>query len=150
MVIGDDNLASLTHDNSEIFALPNGRLYNIRNLLRTCKGSFPNVKKFVLALSHLDRANALSTNSATVRHVLSAARRLFPKASYAIVSDGVCDCEDEPVREAVRLLTKEINEAPPRSCSILPAPDFFKCEKGKWSGDTKDFFFSAIRHFLVQ
>ena len=148
IVIGDDNLAGMTHEDTEVFALPNGRLYNIRNLLRACKGSFPSVKKFVLVLSHLDRTNALSTNSATVRHVLSAARRLFPKADYAIACDGECECENESVRQAVRLFTKDINETPPRSCSILPAPEHFMCVKGKWSSDTKGHFFSIILHFL--
>ena len=91
VIVGDDNLASFGSERTDVLAVSNGRLNYIRTLLRSAKDSFPQVKRFALVVSHLDRRNAHNTNLTAIRNIVGAGVSLFPHAELAVASDGVCN-----------------------------------------------------------
>ena len=148
IIIGDDNLASFGNEKTDVFASDSGRLNFYRTLLRSTKETFPEVRRFVLVISHLDRRNAHTTNLTAVRNIFSAAKSLFPEAQCAVACDGICDCEPQDVRNSISALNASLQATPPNRATVIPPPEDFSCNQGRWSEATKNAYLTSIGAFL--
>ena len=148
VVCGDANLSSFTHDECFVLAHDRGKLSHYKDYFRALSTPDTNVEAFVISLSLLDRSNCFLTNQTSLKAVLGAAGRLFPKAQRLVLLCGIPS--ELPTEEKTNI--KELNNyvmlKAPSSCLHIPAPSPFEADVNTWSDGTRSRVFDSLRHFL--
>lgn len=148
VVCGDSNLLSFEHENCLVLAHERGRLSHFKELLRSSDNPDDSVESFVICLSALDKGNCFVTNQTSLKAVLGAAGRLFPKAKCFVQLCGISDSYTPAEKLNIQDLNNYVILKSPSSCIHIPAPSIVSVEGNLWSSDTRIQAFTALRNFL--
>ncbi len=149
VIIGDSNLSAFpAPPNCTVFAHSNGRLSHFKAILSSTKTVSTSVSKLIVCLSTLDVGNSFTTNSSTLKSLLGAARRVFPKATIFVSLLGIHSSLSSDESDNVKALNHYVINKRPSSCIHILAPDLFNVSKNVLCPDTRKALFSKIMESL--
>ena len=148
VVCGDANLTSFSHEDCVVLAHERGRLSHFSDYLRSISVPSNNVEAFVISLTLLDKGNNFLTNKTSLKAVLGAAGRLFPKAKRIVMLCGIPDTLNSSEKTNIQELNNHVMLKAPSSCLHIPAPIPFEIEGNSWTASTRTAAFQSLRNFL--
>ena len=149
VILGDDNVQRLKMENATSFGPANGRLSHLKKLLYGSQGSYPNVEKFILCLSLLDKTNLPSTNLTTCKSLIYHAHKIFPNASFHIVPLGVPERASHTVVNNIDSFNALLANRKPSFCNLVDIPSdcVVKSKNHLWDSNFCEFVIKKL-HFL--
>jgi hypothetical protein len=148
IVLGDSNLDKLQHPKTTVLARENGRLSHFLNLFRTVTQTFKHVTTIIISLSTLERSNSVITKTSTLKSLLGALHRVFPKARVYVLACGVDNSFSDEDKRSCSSLNNFICSKNPSSCVYIPAAEPFVCVGDTWDDATKEETYESIRKYL--
>ena len=148
LVLGDGNLADLSHPFCRVCALPNGRLSALRALVDSSLPDSSSVTKVFVCLSTLDRRNRLVTLTTCLKSLLSLCHRRFPNSTLFVVLPGIPTHFSASERATLHEFSSFVRTKHPSKCIPLAAPFPFECNNDIWNSSTKEAVYSSISNHL--
>lgn len=133
VIMGDSNLTEFEHPSCTVFSHASGRLSHFKGLLTATKKTHDNVQRFFVCLSTLDSGNNFNTNSTTLKSLLGAARRVFPRAQAFVMLLGYDPSLPSETRSNIQALNNYVICKHPSSCLHITAPQEFSVRDHRWS-----------------